>query len=159
MQSIDPKLQSAVWSRVQGTPCPEEAAKGGVVSAEEVLQWMQDERDGCAVLQYLAGKACGKEAAQLRQMAARRACHYRKLHTMYYLLTGQCVHLTAAQPDCTACLSEALRTAYQEERQRKQRYEQAADRWPAMADEFYRMAADDDCNSRRIRAMLCNRLS
>ena len=157
MQTIDPKLQDAVWSRVHGTSQAPDCGCAGV-PAEELLQWMQEAKDACAIYRYLAGKACSREAGELRKMAADQACHFRKLHTMYYLLTGQCIHLTAARPDCTACLSESLRTAYQAEQCRKQRYAAAADRWPAMADEFLCMADDAEFHSCRIRAMLCRRL-
>ena len=156
MQPIDPNLQSAVWSRVMGTVT--ESGGETAVTAEELLNWMQGEKDKCAVYRYLAGKACGREAAALRQMAADEACHFKKLHTMYYLLTGQCAALQAARPDCTACLSQSLRSAYQAERQDQLRYQKAADRWPAMADEFYAMSDDEDRHSRCIRSMLCSRL-
>lgn len=156
MQTIDPNLQSAVWGRVMGT-APEQSGETAI-TAEELLTWMQEEKDGCAVYRYLACKACGKEAATLRQMAADEACHFKKLHTMYYLLTGQCVAIQAARPDCTACLSQSLRAAYQGERQHQLRYQKAADRWPAMADEFYSMSAVEDGHSRSIRSMICSRL-
>ena len=156
MQTIDPNLQNAVWSRVMGT-APDQSGETAI-TAEELLRWMQGEKDGCAAYRYLACKACGKEAAMLRQMAADEACHFKKLHTMYYLLTGQCAALQAARPDCTACLSQSLRTAYQGERHDQIQYQKAADRWPAMADEFYAMSADEDRHSRCIRSMICNRL-
>ena len=156
MQTIDPNLQSAVWGRVMGT-APDQSGETAV-TAEELLTWMQAEKDDCAAYRYLACKTCGKEAAVLRQMAADEACHFKKLHTMYYLLTGQCAAIQAARPDCTACLSQSLRAADQDERQDQLRFQKAADRWPAMADEFYAMSADEDRHSRCIRAMICNRL-
>ena len=156
MQSIDPNLQSAVWGRVMGT-APETEGETAI-TAEELLNWMQGEKDGCAAYRYLACKARGKDAEALRQMAADEACHFKKLHTMYYLLTGQCVAIQANRPDCTACLSQSLRSAYQGERQDQLRYQKAAERWPAMADEFYAISADEDRHSRRIRSMICSRL-
>ena len=158
METIDPKLQSAVWNRVLGA---EQDAQEGetVVTAEEVLAWMQVEKDACARYRYLSCKTCGQESAQLRKMAETELCHFRKLHAMYYLLTGHCVQVQAARAECTTCVSEALRAAYQGERQAKRLYEQAAERWPAMADEFYTMAADEDCHSKHIRSMICKRLT
>ena len=158
MESIDPKLQSAVWNRVLGT---EQNAQEGetAVTAEELLAWMQVEKDACARYRYLACKTCGRESVQLRRMAETELCHFRKLHAMYYLLTGSCVQLQAARAGCTTCVSESLRAAYQGERQAKRIYEQAAERWPAMADAFYTMAADEDCHSKQIRTMICQRLT
>ena len=58
METIDPKLQSAVWNRVLGA---EQDAQEGetVVTAEEVLAWMQVEKDAWARYRYLSCKTCG----------------------------------------------------------------------------------------------------
>lgn len=162
MQPIDPKLQSAVWGRVMAG-CP--AAGGGMqpagretIPAEEVLQMMQMEKNDCAVYRYLACRACGSEARTLRQMADDKACHVQKLHAMYFLETGKCVCLQPEKPDCTACLTEALRGRYETARKTADLYEKAAERWPDMSDEFLCMAADETRHSKCIRSMICRRL-
>lgn len=157
MQPIDPKLQSEVWSRVKGSGAPECAGET-VMTAEEVLCMMQNEKNDCAVYRYLATKACGRDAQELRRIAADEACHFKKLHAMYFLLTGKCVCLPSEKPECTACLTEALRARYAGERKGAMEYQKAAERWPAMADEFYCMAEDEDCHSKYIRSMICRRL-
>ena len=159
MQPIDPKLQCDVWNRVRNTGAdPEQPAPPAAICETELLQMMQAEKNDCAAYRYLACKACGKDAAILRQIAADEACHFKKLHGMYFLLTGKCVCLPPDQPDCTACLTEALRSHYEGERKGAAAYEAAAGRWPAMADEFYCMAEDETCHSKLIRSMICRRL-
>ena len=76
----------------------------------------------------------------------------------YFLETGKCVCLQPEKPDCTACLTEALRGRYETARKTADLYEKAAERWPDMSDEFLCMAADETRHSKCIRSMICRRL-
>lgn len=181
MKPIDPQLQSAVWSRVmagchEGAPMPAaaSAAKEHCASspraAEQVagiqadfpvadlLDMMQGEINDCAVYRYLSCKACGRDAKTLMNMADEKACHFQKLHTMYFLLTGKCISLKPVQPNCVSCLTDELRIRYQEELKAAAWYEAAAKRWPAMADEFCCMAAEETRQTKYLRSMICHRL-
>lgn len=129
-----------------------------VLSAEELLERMQHEKNDCAAYRYLCCKACGCDARTLRQMADDEACHFKKLHAMYFLITGKCVCLPPEKPDCTACLTDALRARYEGELAAAAQYEADARRWPDMADEFLCMAADETRHSKCVRAMICRRL-
>lgn len=168
MESIDPKLQNDVWRRVMGTAeapavpeapaAPEAPETPSILTAEELLTRMQQEKNDCATYRYLACKTCGCDARTLRQLADDEACHFKKLHAMYFLRTGKCVCLPPEKPDCTACLTDALRARYQGELAAAALYEDDARRWPDMADEFYCMAADEVRHSRCVRAMICRRV-
>lgn len=163
MNSIDPKLQSAVWNRVMsgcsGTVSQEAAAPAqGALSARELLDMMQGEKNDCAVYRYFSRKACGRDARTFQAMADVKACHFQKLHTMYFLVAGECASLQAARPNCTTCMAEELRIRYNEELKAAAWYEAAAKRWPAMADEFRCMAAETMQMTREIRSMICRLL-
>ena len=172
MQPIDPKLQNEVWSRVMGANQPATAAdtvsdtvpeqpaetETAPLTDAELLTRMQHEKNDCATYRYLSCKACGCDARTLRQIADDEACHFKKLHAMYFLLTGKCVCLSPEKPDCTACLTDALRARYEGELAAAAQYEADARRWPDMADEFLCMAADETRHSKCVRAMICRRL-
>lgn len=162
MQSIDPKLQNAVWNRVMSANPEAAPAAAGTpefpISAPELLDMMQDEKNDSAAYRYLSCKACGCDAKTLRSISEEEACHFKKLHAMYFLVTGKCICMQAEKPDCTACLTEALRTHYSGELKGAAVYEDAAKRWPDMADEFRSMAGDETCHSKQMRAMICHRL-
>ncbi len=157
MRSIDPALQSAVWARVTGTAC-QAGAPAGPLTAQELLSLMQYEKNDCAAYRSYARMAGGRDAQLLCRIAADEADHYRRLHAMYFLLTGKCACLQAEKPSCTACLTEALRSAYALERRAAETYEKAARRWPEMADELTRIADDEARHARELRALICRRL-
>lgn len=164
MQCMDSTMQKAVWARVMATGdeaqnCPTPPPQcPACITAQELLALMQDEKNDCATYRYLSCKSCGAEAKALKELSQEEACHFKKLHALYYILTGQCVCLDPAKPACTACLAVSLRERYEAELAGARAYEEAAAKWPDMAAEFRCLAEDERAHSRKLVCLLQYRL-
>lgn len=165
MQPIDPMMQQAVWNRVMAgdrgavETCPTAPPQcPATITEEELLELMQDEKNDCATYRYLSCKSSGAEAKTLKELSAEEAGHFKKLHALYYILTGQCVCLEPAKPACTACLAVSLRERYEGELAGARAYEEAAVKWPDMAHVFHCLAADERAHSQKIVCLLQYRL-
>lgn len=143
MQTIDPALQRAVWARVLGT-APAASDKGAAAEAPEaeLLQFLENERDGAAAYRRLSRRLWGRDAALLRHMAGEAELHCQVLHAAYYAGTGRRAKLPPREPSRLPSAPEALLAARDRERAAARDYEEAAARWPSLSGELREMAED-----------------
>lgn len=170
MNSIDSNLQNTVWNRVmsgcgesectqcaQHTQCAQDTRQDSMQTGD-LLDMMQGEKNDSAVYRYLSSRVSGRDSRTFLSMAEDKACHFRKLQTQYFLMTGECAQIRAERPNCVSCLTDELRIRYHEEMKVVDWYEDAAKRWPDMKDAFCCMAEKARQHVCAIREMLDRRL-
>ena len=130
MQSIDPKQEQRVWSRVLQTDVranPEPLPRPTTL-AQELLAGYEAERNACAKYRAMAACACGCTKKTLLCLADEAACDAKTFGALYFLQTGvrPCAEKIAAEPVCDLCC--ALRERYSAEMQAAETYQKIAER-------------------------------
>lgn len=139
MHTIDPNLQRSVWQRVLGhAAAPEDAGP----EPEELLRFLEAERNGAAAYRSLSRRLWGRDAALLREIAGEARVHAQTLHAAYYAETGRRAELPPEGPFHFPSVPEALLAARNRERETAREYEAAAKRWPSLREDFQGMAED-----------------
>ena len=107
MQSIDPKQEQRVWSRVlqadpqaQGEPIPRPTTL-----AQELLTGFAAERKACAEYRAMAACASGCTKKTLMCLANEASCDAKTFGALYFLSTGvrPCAEQICFEPVCDLC--------------------------------------------------------
>ena len=169
MKPFDEEQAKAVWERVLAGRTPpaapepveeKEAARAAMAEAEpalcpeELLKWIQAEKDGACRYALLARRAGGEAGRELTMLGRQTARQAGELSAAYYILTGEracvCPEAGAAEP----CLAAALRRQYQKQRELAETYQTLAGRDTLFTELFYQLAGEKEGQGRRLFRLL-----
>ncbi|MBQ5748960.1 MAG: hypothetical protein IIV87_02260 [Oscillospiraceae bacterium] len=130
MQSIDPKQEQRVWSRVmQADPQTfQEPTPRPTTLAQQLLDGYEAERKACAQYRAMASCACGCTRKTLQSLAAEASCDAKTFAALYFLSTSvrPCGEMIHQEPVCDLCCG--LRERYSAEMQAAETYQKIAER-------------------------------
>ena len=116
---INHQREAEVWERVMAAsaqcPVPAKPAVPAELTAEQVMELLQQELMDACTYRVLAGRVRKELRRCLLQLAREEQLHYRKLEAVYYLMTGKRPCPDRPKAPCVACTNEELRKRYEEE--------------------------------------------
>lgn len=126
-QSMDPKQEQRVWSRVmsaQAVRCTQEPEVCRRLEQKDIpvfdesaaMELYAAQCSAAMTYRCLAEMARGCARQALVRLAESRRCDGKRLSALYFVMTGLKACPDRPKLPCVSCLNEALRQAYREER-------------------------------------------
>lgn len=126
-QSMDPKQEQRVWSRVmsaQAARCPQEPEVCRRLEQKDIpvfdesaaMELYAAQCSAAMTYRCLAEMARGCARQALVRLAESRRCDGKRLSALYFVMAGLKACPDRPKLPCVSCLNEALRQAYREER-------------------------------------------
>ena len=148
---MDLQTEQAVWRRVKGP--------GGMTAEEAALPerleaLILEQQADAAQLRALSARLRGQGRASLAQMARRADARARKLTTLHYLLTGRKLRLQAPKLPPPGPLPEALREAWQRNRQAGRAFAALGQEFGDFREDFAGFSADAKSEGRILEGLL-----
>ena len=172
MDPLNPELQQRVWSRVMSGPtaCQKllqreadtpttlpavqntaQSRIAPVVDEDALLELYTAQLRSGMTYRRLSRMLRGCAASILSQLAWEKQQSGCRLAALYYIRTGKKPCATPPAPVPICCVSEALRSAYQEEQCAAALYRRYAETAEAdLAETLTQMAEEADCHARQV---------
>ncbi len=142
--------EQAIWQRVLAVNSPD------CLSGEKVQQMIAHELADAETYARLACCTQGCCRQTLQKISREERCHARQLETVYFLMTGRCAELCAAQAENgSGTLCARLRARFSEEQNGARAYREAAGRSEQFRELFTHLAADEARHAELLRGLLC----
>ena len=151
------KREAEVWQRVMAASaeCPMPAGKmESGLTAPQVMELLEDELADSCTYRTLAMRVKKDLRRCLLRLAQEEWQHYRKLETVYYLMTGHRPCPDRPKAPCVACLNEELRKRYQEEVAGAEKYRCLAEKAGSFASVFHCLGHEEERHSRTVLELL-----
>lgn len=152
MQTIDPKQEQRVWSRVlQADPqARNEPIPRPTTLAQELLAGYEAERKACAEYRVMASRAGGCAKKTLMALASEASCDAKTFGALYFLATGArpCAERICIEPVCDLC--SALRERHGAEMRAAETYAKIAERMDGENCRVRAIAQRKSCAAERL---------
>ena len=155
---VDHKREEAVWKRVMevSAQAPEccKIKDRADLTAEQVKELLCKELADAATYEALAARVQGTIRRKLLFLAQRERCHYARLETVYYLMTGKTPCPDQPKRPCIACTNEELRSRYAEEVKGGETYHRLAEKSGSFANVFHELGAEEESHAHAVLCIL-----
>lgn len=152
------KREAEVWERVLAAsaayPISEKQPEKPGLTAEQVLQLLQQELLNAVTYETLAARVGKRNRQRLLALAREERQHARQLEAVYYVLTGQRPCPDRVKGPCVACTNEALRSAYGREVAGADRYQKLAGQAGSFSAVFQRLSCAEQRHSAAVLQLL-----
>lgn len=147
--------EEAVWKRVmeaseEAPVCKPAPKRDSCLTPCQVMELLEQELMDACTYRTLAGRVKRDVRRCLLQLAEEERGHYRKLETVYYLMTGSRPCPDRPKVPCVACINEELRKRYGEEMEAAERYRCLAECAGSFAGVFHCLSRDEERHGQRI---------
>ena len=155
---MDQTREQEVWKRVMEVsaqaPACCKAPKHETVTAQQVMELLLAERDDSCTYRALADRVRTAARQKLVWLARQESEHYKKLETVYYLMTGKKPCPDRPKRPCIACVSEELRSRYHEEVKGAQTYHRLAEKAGSFDAVFHALGHEEEQHAQIILQVL-----
>ena len=155
---IDHKREEAVWKRVMevSAQAPEccKAKEQAELTAGQVKELLCKELADIGTYETLAGCVRADLRRKLLWLSQRERCHYARLETVYYLMTGKKPCLDQPKRLCIVCLGEELRSRYAREVESGDTYHRLAKKAGSFEPVFHELGLEEERHAYEVLCIL-----